>query len=190
MIDQVGGRMYKLCFDGLFRPAMVASQAGIMCYGWLLYKQNDLFSYGYGGSARGCNATSNIAEYLGLIDGLNAMIDIGVDCDPITVYGDAKVIINQMKGSARVSVPRVLPIYKKAYRLAQQLHVVEWRWIPRKQNKEADLLSRLALKEIRANPLTYQNICNQVLRDHHRKTDQFLELGGMFVFQPMTYSAI
>jgi ribonuclease HI len=131
------------------------------------------------------DATSNIAEYLGLIDGLGAMIDMGVDYDPVMIYGDAKTIIHQMKGKARVSTRRVRPMYHKARRLADQLYVVDWRWIPRKQNKIADQLARLAYREIRANPKSFADAWLDVLQDHMDHRCNIRELGGMLVYQPV-----
>jgi hypothetical protein len=39
--------VYKLRFDGLFRPAVEASQAGFMCFGWLLHKGKNRIAYGF-----------------------------------------------------------------------------------------------------------------------------------------------
>jgi ribonuclease HI len=73
------------------------------------------------------------------------------------VCGDAKAIINQMKGASRVSAPRVWPMYRRACGLANQLNIAEWRWLPRKQNKNADILARRAFREIRANREEFEN---------------------------------
>jgi ribonuclease HI len=154
-----------------------------MCFGWLILKKRKLIAQGYGIAARGLNATSNIAEYLGLVDGLEALVDIGIDYEPLRVIGDSKVVINQMKGIARIGTQRVLPLHHKACRLAQLLHVVDWKWVPRKHNKAADQLTRKALREFRSDPLEVEQTWRTVLTDHAQKRDQLHILGGMMVYQ-------
>jgi ribonuclease HI len=154
-----------------------------MCFGWLIMKKNKQIAKGYGIAARGMNATSNIAEYLGLVDGLEALVDIGVDYEPLRVIGDSKVVINQMKGIARIGTRRVLPLHHKACRLSQLLHVVDWKWVPRKHNKAADQLTRRALREFRSDPIGVKQTWETVLRDHAQKRDQLHDLGGMMIYQ-------
>jgi ribonuclease HI len=141
--------MYELWFDGLFRGAKDAQTAGLMCFGWLIYRQGKQIAKGYGIFVRGMNATSNIGEYLGLIDGLEVLVDIGINYEPVRVIGDAKVVINQMKGLSRLSTQRVVPLHHKACRLAQLLYVIVWKWVSRQHNKAADQLTRVALREFR-----------------------------------------
>jgi len=175
--------MYELWFDGLFRGTRAARKAGLMCFGWLILKKNRQIAKGYGIAARGMNATSNIAEYLGLIDGLEALVDIGIDYEQLRVIGDSKVVINQMKGMARIGTKRVIPLHHKACRLAQLLYVIDWKWVPRKQNKAADQLTRRALREFRSDPKGVEQTWRTVLTDHAQKRDQLYILGGMMIYQ-------
>ncbi len=99
--------VYRLSFDGLFRGSKEIALAGFMCYGWVLHKYDQVMAKGYGVAARGTDATSNIAEYLALIDGLQTLVDLGVRHDPVHVIGDAKVVINQMRGRSRITTDRV-----------------------------------------------------------------------------------
>ncbi len=68
--------MLELEFDGLFRPSPVSPTAGIMCVGWLVRSGGNILAKGYAVIARGTDATSNIAEYLAMIEGLQALIDM------------------------------------------------------------------------------------------------------------------
>jgi ribonuclease HI len=176
--------MFTLHFDGLFRTAIKASQAGIMCFGWLLQENSSLIAYSYGATARGIDATSNLAEYLGLIDGLEAMLDIGVEYDNKIIYGDAKVVIDQIAGKAKISAPRIFPFYERVCRFAFQINPIEWCWIPRKQNKAADLLSRRALMEVLESSGGFESVWQDILLDHSINQDKMRELGEMLVFQP------
>jgi ribonuclease HI len=172
---------YELRFDGLFREAKEATKAGLMGIGWLLSRGERLVAHGYGVTARGVDATSNMAEYLALIDGLQAMVDMGLYDQPVKVMGDAKVIICQMTGDSRVGAPRLIPVYRRARRLARKLQVVAWEWIPRRENKAADLLTRRALLAVRANPEAFDLAWNRLLRDHEQQRKHLYTLGGMMI---------
>ena len=173
--------LYELRFDGLFREAKEATKAGLMGIGWLLSRGNRLVAHGYGVTARGVDATSNMAEYLALIDGLQAMMDMGLDDHPVKVMGDAKVVICQMTGTSRVGAPRLFPVHRQACKLARKLHIVAWEWIPRRENKAADLLTRHALREVRANPEAFDLAWDRLLRDHEQQRKHLYTLGGMMI---------
>ena len=175
--------MYELWFDGLFRGTRAAHKAGLMCFGWLILRDGQQIAKGYGIAARGMNATSNIAEYLGLIDGLEALVDIGVDYEPVWVIGDSKVVINQMQGFSRINARQVVPLHHRACCLAQLLHVADWKWVPRRFNKAADRLTRLALREFRSDPLGVKQAWKTVLNDHACQRDRLHILGGMMIYQ-------
>jgi len=173
--------IYELRFDGLFREAKEGSRAGLMGIGWLLSRGEKLIAHGYGVTARGMDATSNMAEYLALIDGLQAILDMGLEDQPVKVLGDARVIICQMTGDSRVSTERQFPVYRRARKLARKLHIVAWEWIPRKENKAADLLTRHALREVTSNEAAFTLAWDRLLRDHARQHKHLYTLGGMMV---------
>lgn len=172
---------YELRFDGLFREAQENTQAGLMGIGWLLTRGEKVVAHAYAITARGIDATSNMAEYLALIDGLQALMDMGLDDHPVKILGDARVVICQMTGEARVTAPRLVPVHRRARKLARKLHIVAWEWIPRKQNKAADLLTRRALREITSDEATFQRAWERLMRDHASKRKHLYTLGGMMV---------
>ena len=173
--------IYELRFDGLFREAKEATKAGLMGIGWLLNQGEKLVAHGYGVTGRGMDATSNMAEYLALIDGLQGIMDMGLEDKPLKVMGDARVVICQMTGDSRVSAERLLPVYRQARKLARKLHIVAWEWIPRKENKAADLLTRHALREVKANEAQFNAAWDRLLRDHQQQRKHLYTLGGMMV---------
>jgi ribonuclease HI len=152
--------MYTLQFDGLFMPvragATSSSQAGFMCYGWLISKNGHVIARGHGGCARSQDATSNVAEYLALIEGLDALHDMGIAAEPVAVMGDAKSIINQMEGTSNVVSNRIKPLYRRARRLSAFFRNLRWAWTPRRYNRQADELTRRAMRQIRRDPDSYQ----------------------------------
>lgn len=176
--------MYELMFDGLFRCAVKQHKAGFMCIGWVLFKHEMQIGQGYGVIGRGRDATSNIAEYLALIDGLQAVLDLGVRHEPVRVVGDARVVIEQMQGRSKISTSRVAPMHRQAMALANRLDWVEWLWVPRRRNKIADRLTRRALREMLDDQALYQEARAKILRDNERHWNRFLDFGGMMVLQP------
>ncbi|RPI34915.1 MAG: ribonuclease HI family protein [Chloroflexota bacterium] len=152
--------MYTLKFDGLFHRIWETDsqidQAGFMCYGWLILKNKRIVAKGHGGFARGQAATSLNAEYLALIEGLEALIDMGIQSERVKVIGDAKPVIEQMLGAAAVNSPQLKPLYRRARRLAATFRKVSWIWIPRKNNRDADRLTRRAIQQICADLTNYE----------------------------------
>jgi ribonuclease HI len=151
--------MYILRFDGLYKKISgghSTAQAGFMCYGWLIFKDGVLVARGHGGFAHNKDASSSMAEYLAMIEGLEALSDMGVYREPVTVMGDAKSIIEQMSGLAAVNSVSTRPLYKKALQLVRSFQDLNWRWTPRQFNRAADRLTHRAMNQIRANHNEYQ----------------------------------
>lgn len=164
--------MLTLQFDGLFRCAPnelhLSDDAGVMCYGWVILRDDLFVARGHGGYARGQDASSNVAEYLALIEGLEALIDMQSHNEPIVICGDAKSVIEQMQGKASVYAGSIKPLYRKARKLAHQLNHIEWVWTPRRNNHTADALTRRALRQIRANPEQFEGAFVNRGRPSHR----------------------
>ena len=164
--------MITLRFDGLFRglvetdsPKFIEGElrrAGILCYGWVITRNGRVIAQGHGAFARARGATSNVAEYLALIEGLDALADMDVQSEAVEVIGDARSIIEQMKGSASVSAQGIYPLYARASRLAHRFKKLHWSWKPRKYNKAADLLSRRAIQQVRSSTSSYEEALDRL----------------------------
>lgn len=87
-------------------------------------------------------ASNNVAEYSGLIAGLEMAraIDPGA---ALEVRMDSRLVIEQMAGRWKVKHPAMKPLASKAQSLRPA--DVEWTWVPRESNKAADRLVNLAL---------------------------------------------
>jgi ribonuclease HI len=177
--------MLRLEFDGLFRNTDGEhSSAGIMCYGWRILRGKRVIAHGHGTFARSQNANSNIAEYLALVEGLEALLDMGVNHERVVVCGDAKSVIHQMQGVASVSSPAVKPLHTRAARLARHFSHLRWQWLPRKHNRGADLLSRHALKHLWNDPGLYESIVNRLqAAASGGLANRLLDMGGLRVYQ-------
>lgn len=86
--------------------------------------------------------TNNVAEYSGLIAGLEMARAI----DPaaaVDVRMDSRLVIEQQAGRWKVKHPAMRPLAAKARALHPSR--VNWTWVPREQNKAADALVNAAL---------------------------------------------
>jgi ribonuclease HI len=84
-------------------------------------------------------ATNNVAEYEGLIAGLEAARKHGAA--ELEVFMDSTLVVEQMKGSYRVKNPGLRSLHAKARSLARQFDKITFTAVPRARNKEADRLS-------------------------------------------------
>ncbi|MEV5748698.1 bifunctional RNase H/acid phosphatase [Actinoallomurus sp. NPDC052308] len=89
-------------------------------------------------------ATNNVAEYRGLIAGLEAAAELSSDAD-VEVRMDSKLVVEQMSGRWKIKHPDMKPLALQAQRLASRLRSVRYTWIPRERNKHADRLANEAM---------------------------------------------
>ena len=132
--------MIVLYFDGLCLPR---NPRGIACYAFVIYRNGEKIGYGSGLAAKPWSdrATNNVAEYMGLLKGLEWLTKREV-IDEIRVRGDSKLIIMQMKGVYRVKSKKLKGLHEKCKILERSFRKVHYEWIPRSQNEEADSLAR------------------------------------------------
>jgi ribonuclease HI len=87
-------------------------------------------------------ATNNVAEYRGLIAGL----EMARELDPTAVLEvrmDSKLVIEQMAGRWKVKHADMKTLALEAARIRPA--IVTWTWVPRELNKAADALVNRAL---------------------------------------------
>ena len=83
-------------------------------------------------------ATNNVAEWTGLLTGLEAAIDIGIT--ELHVRLDSELVVKQLSGAYRVKNEGLIPLHAKAKALLRRFAHTDVRHVPRKQNVEADAL--------------------------------------------------
>jgi broad specificity phosphatase PhoE/ribonuclease HI len=88
-------------------------------------------------------ATNNVAEYRGLIAGLEEAANVGAT--EVAVSMDSKLVVEQMAGRWRVKHPDLVPLHQQARALAQRFDRVTYEWIPRARNAHADRLANEAM---------------------------------------------
>ena len=87
--------------------------------------------------------TNNVAEYRGLIAGLEAALALGAK--RVEVRMDSELIVRQAIGRYRVKNPGLITLHNRLLALRSRFDEVVLRHMPRQQNKVADALANLAL---------------------------------------------
>ena len=88
-------------------------------------------------------ATNNVAEYRGLIAGLEAAAETGAT--DVEVRMDSKLVVEQMSGRWRVKHPDLAVLHRQAGELARRFDYIDYTWIPRDKNSYADRLANEAM---------------------------------------------
>jgi ribonuclease HI len=83
-------------------------------------------------------ATNNIAEWTGLITGLEAALDLGID--DLAVRLDSELVVKQISGAYRVKHAGLIPLHAKAKTLLRRFARVDVQHVRRKENAAADAL--------------------------------------------------
>lgn len=134
---------YELFFDGCSKGNPGLAGAGAVIYNHL---NKEIWCKS---SFVGKKETNNVAEYSGLILGLEEAVKMEGGCiRNLLVKGDSKLVIEQMKGNYKVNSPNLLQYYKKANELIQlgKFESIDFIHVYRNENKRADELSNLGLR--------------------------------------------
>ncbi|MDA2813107.1 bifunctional RNase H/acid phosphatase [Nocardiopsis sp. RSe5-2] len=89
-------------------------------------------------------ATNNVAEYRGLIAGLEAAARIDAQAS-VVARMDSKLVVEQMSGRWKVKHPAMRPLAERAKEAAAGLGSVVYEWVPRADNAHADALANEAM---------------------------------------------
>ena len=139
----MNAKSITLCFDGCSKGNPGPAGSGAM-----IYQSNDISLCEYVG-----NTTNNVAEYKGLILGLKYLNKHLNNIKYLTIKGDSMLVINHMSGKYKVKSPNLLPFYNEAKELIEHIKnenieiEILFLYIPREENKEADYLANMGLKQ-------------------------------------------
>ncbi|XP_070019538.1 uncharacterized protein LOC142180723 [Nicotiana tabacum] len=90
----------------------------------------------------GETCSNNAAEYQVLIVDLEMALDMKIL--QLEIYGDSKLIINQLLGSYKVKKEYLLPYHQYPSCLLERYDQVFLNHVPREENRKADALANLA----------------------------------------------
>jgi ribonuclease H / adenosylcobalamin/alpha-ribazole phosphatase len=117
-------------------------------------------------------ATNNVAEYRGLIAGLQAARELGAT--DVDVRMDSKLVVEQMSGRWKIKHPDLRPLAMQAAGLVRELGSVRFAWIPRELNTRADALANQAMdiqagrsdgSAVRDDPVLDNPVLDDAVRD-------------------------
>jgi ribonuclease H / adenosylcobalamin/alpha-ribazole phosphatase len=95
-------------------------------------------------------ATNNVAEYRGLIAGLQAAQDLGAQ--RVAIRMDSKLVVEQMKGTWKIKNEALRELARQAAQLRLTFPEVSFEWVARERNKHADRLANEAMDRAAGKP--------------------------------------
>jgi probable phosphoglycerate mutase len=90
--------------------------------------------------------TNNVAEYRGLIAGLEWALAHGHR--DVRVRSDSELLVKQMRGEYRVKHPGLQPLHAEARHLVARIGSVLFEHVRREKNKHADRLANEAMDRV------------------------------------------
>jgi ribonuclease HI len=91
------------------------------------------------------HTTNNVAEYEGLLMGLEALVRLGKK--RIRVQSDSQLLVRQLNGEYRVKDEKLRALFQKAMALLRQFEAYRILHVPRELNKLADRLANKGIDE-------------------------------------------
>jgi ribonuclease H / adenosylcobalamin/alpha-ribazole phosphatase len=88
-------------------------------------------------------ATNNVAEYRGVIAGLEQARTLGAQ--RVRVRADSLLVVNQQKGLWKVRNAALRELWAETRRLVGYFDQVTWEHVPRERNRHADALANRAM---------------------------------------------
>jgi ribonuclease HI len=125
----------------LFTDGGARGNPGPAAYGFVL-ETEDGTVLAAEGAAIGV-ATNNVAEYSGLVAGLEKALELHVP--QVEVVSDSELMVKQMRGEYRVKNEALRGLFVRANTLARGFERVEYRHVKRAHNELADRLVNEAL---------------------------------------------
>ena len=99
------------------------------------------------------SASNNVAEYKALIQGLKESKKLSAH--RVNIFSDSQLLINQMNGRFRINNESLRRLFQQAKNLESEFEKVTYHLIDRNQNKAADQLANLAIKNRKRGQATF-----------------------------------
>jgi len=128
--------------DGLAEPR----NPGTGTYGFVIYQDSKKLAEGEG--LAGYEVTNNFAEYTALAEALKKLREMQLLAGAV-IRTDSKLLFGQMSEGWKVKGGGYVQKLKEARDLLKEFRSVTFEWIPREENAEADLLSRVAYEKLK-----------------------------------------
>jgi ribonuclease HI len=125
----------------LFTDGGARGNPGPAAFGYVLESENGHVLAAHG-KAIG-RATNNVAEYSGLVAGMERAAELGVR--ELDVVSDSELLVKQMQGEYRVKNETLRELWEQASDLERRFGRVRYRAVRRHHNELADRLVNEAL---------------------------------------------
>ncbi|KAK1618957.1 hypothetical protein QYE76_024474 [Lolium multiflorum] len=86
--------------------------------------------------------TNNVAEYEAICKGMELLLDAGAEA--VEIFGDSKLVISQLTEEYKCESGSLFPLWMQCRELMAQFRYINFHWIPRTQNTEANDLAQTA----------------------------------------------
>lgn len=130
----------EVWFDGACEPVNPGGQAS---YGYIIRENGEIIQTGKGVIGKGPLMSCNVAECVALHKALNWLFANNFHEKFIQVYGDSNLIINKASGNWKKKAKGLYAPFLESLRETVQLFEdIDFKWIPREMNVEADELSK------------------------------------------------
>jgi ribonuclease HI len=86
--------------------------------------------------------TNNLAEYEAVRKGMELLLEAGAEA--VEIFRDSKLVISQLMEEYRCESESLLPLWLQCQELMAQFRYINFYWIPRTQNSEANDLAQKA----------------------------------------------
>jgi ribonuclease HI len=87
--------------------------------------------------------TNNLAEYEAVHKGMELLFEAGPEA--VEVFRDSKLVISQLTEEYKCESESLFPLWMQCHELMTQFRYINFYWIPRSQNAEANDLAQKAL---------------------------------------------
>jgi ribonuclease HI len=86
--------------------------------------------------------TNNLAKYEAVCRGMELLLEASVEA--VEVFGDSKLVVSQLTEEYRCESESLFPLWMRCRELMTQFRYINFYWIPRSQNAEANDLAQKA----------------------------------------------
>jgi ribonuclease HI len=83
--------------------------------------------------------TNNLAEYEVVHKGMELLLEAGAEA--VEIFGDSKLVISQLTEEYRCNSESLFPLWEQCQELMAQFRYINFYWIPKIQNSEANDLA-------------------------------------------------
>jgi ribonuclease HI len=137
-------------FDGACGPINPGGHVG---YGAIIYHERKVIwecsERFYPKEGQEDQTSNNLAEYCAFQAVVEHLLDSELDTHDTTIYGDSKLVIEQMSGRWKISKGIYLIIALETHGMLSQFRKLPTlKWIPREQNTIADALSKAPIARL------------------------------------------